>query len=792
MTEGSKFWRLWLCLLSYWLLALPTALKTLGGYILGRELGNELIENGFYWLRLVKQLWVGSVPLWAPQVHAGYPIVGNAKLALLHPFTLWCVAFEPATVLNLLMFAAAPLSATGMWLYCRRLGLSRFSGWLAGLIFGFHPYYAGQVFVFGNWSFLLAYWTLPYCLWACFGLCKNATWRDVGVSALFFGLVLYSQHIPLFLLVLLLVTAQTVILSYTHCAFIPSMTKLLAALFLALLLGAPTLLPLYHFIQQTGNSIPIDNARDYPLARLLPEHFVSALFPRFFGDEINSVYWGRLSYSSTVIYSGVVTVILWFLALGYRCRRKLVLATLAGFVICLFLSSELLPVYGILCLLPGWLQWTVAPSFFLFLFPFFASLSGALGWEAIMERPVTWRRRTGHVLLILTVLAAGLGWLYFGRSGGGLLWKSLVLSITSDPLSSLPPELINRIQGSEKFFGACFDVAYGSVVWSLLFLGCFALILIFGFARDARPRAGTLAIFGLLMAADVVAFYHSLESIFPTSLLNFPKNAGEYLAEKCSRDYRCLAPLDPDLCMAPAQYGVRNAWVRTPFVYKDYHDLVRVQERLASYYAPGLMMTRLTPLTRAMGVRTLVTRPQNVFREDSTTVTLQTNLVWVYETTNTLRRAFFPRKIVETTQSMVALFNVASLDWHPEDVAYVDASSLRVPKELYQPEDTTVSVIEENGRGLRITLSEATTATSILILSDIYDPWWKAKAGSTEIPVGKANYAFRALLLPPKTQEVTLFYNVPNLTFLYALTLLGIVLIISLLLIRTPQRYDKS
>ncbi len=778
---------------SYWLLALPTLLKTRGGYLIGREVGNEFIENGFFWLRLVKGLWTDAIPLWAPHVHAGYPIIGNPKVALFHPFTLTTILGDPASMANAWMYATAAIGACGMWLFCRELGLSRFSSWLGGIVFGFHPYYAGQIFVSGNWSFLLAYWAIPYSLWITYKIAKTGSWQTVGFAAMIFSFLITSLHLPLVLLSLLLTLFLCLLTRTPNRSKLFGFVKWVAAVALAVLISAPSLVPGVHFWQQTANSVPIENARDYPLARILPEHLLSLFFPRFFGDEVNSVYWGRLSYSACALYSGICAVVLCVFAAFHAQRRRLAIYTLGALGACIILAAEVFPIFGKLCEVPGWLQWTSSPSFFLSLFPVFIGLAVALGWEAIQTRPVAWRRRAGQVLLVVTFLAALIGWLYFGRSGGtGLLWKSLVQRITSDPMSGLPLEIAQKLRREDRLLEAAFQVASSSVLWSLLFLASFALLLVFGFAHDARPRAGTLSLLGLLFSADLVAFYHSQESIYPVALLDFPKQVGAYLQKTCGNDYRCLAPLDPDLCLAPAQSGVRNAWVRTPFVYRDFHDLVRVQERLAIFYAPGLMMTRLTPLTKAMGVKTLVSRPHNVYRSELSTVTLQTNRVWVYETTNSLPRVFFPKSIVSTTQSISSLFNVSSLDWNPEEVGYVDLNTLVVPTDFSQPRGTTVTITSETGRNLRIHFSKPTTSSCILMLSDLYDPWWKAYVDNTQVPIGKGNYAFRAVAIPPNTQELNLRYQVPYSKTLWILSALGMIVSVFLLSVSRIGRFVKK
>ncbi|MCX7625674.1 MAG: hypothetical protein N2Z21_05620, partial [Candidatus Sumerlaeaceae bacterium] len=176
-----------------------------------------------------------------------------------------------------------------------------------------------------------------------------------------------------------------------------------------------------------------------------------------------------------------------------------------------------------------------------------------------------------------------------------------------------------------------------------------------------------------------------------------------------------------------------------------------------------LMLSRITPLTRAMGVRAVITRPNSSYRSEECTVTQQTSSVWAYEVTSApLRRAYFPRKLAMTTQPALILFSVASLDWNPEEVGYINTQEAdERGKTVAQDFKATATIFHETGREMRIALSQVTTSPATLIISDTHDPWWHAYAGDKEIPINKANYAFKSVLVPPGISELRLTYEVP-------------------------------
>lgn len=774
---------------SYWILALPGFVKTLGGYALAREFGNEIVDSIYHWQVFIHRWFGDGIPFWNPFVHGGLPVIGHPEVGALHPVSALHFFMGPEGVVNTVLWAGPAVAASLMFVFALQLTRLTFGAWLAGLVYGFHAYWGGRVYVAGEWNVALSYPFVPLVLAGALGALR----RDGGLWIALLGggtaVLLLASYIPLWVLVAASVIVTALFARGGGRSRIRSVARLSAGLGLGVIVALPHFLPLIHFWRQTANPIPLESARDYPFDRLLAEHLVSVFFPRFFGDEVNSTYWGRLSYSPVALYSGIATWVLAVLALLYVRRRATVLSFL-GLAISAVLAAELLPIYGQLASCPGWVQASKSPASLLGLWPLCVAVLAALGWEGLVSMPVPQRRRAGYVVLLLVFVSAVVGWIYFGRTGSqGMVWRNLVNRITDDPSNLLAPEVAERIRSDARLLEGSFRVAYDSVVRSLAYLGGFGLLLAFGFASSARPRAAGLALTGCLFSADVAGFFHAQESIYPFELLRLPRAIAEHIRAQCGQDYRVLAPSNPDLCWQPVDVEVASAWVRTPFVYKDFHDVVRLIERQPTFYAPGLMLSRYGPFVRSMGVRHLLTRPNSVYKDPACTVTLQTPTVWSYDTTATvLRRAYFPRRIEVTTESARALFQVVSQEWAPEEVGFVEVSDKDVGRHWVQPADTTTSIVRVDGRGMTIALARPTTAPCVLMLSDIYDPWWKARSEGAEIPMHKGNYVFRALELPAGAQRIELQYEVPYWEVTRVLAWLGGLVLLALGLWRGQQK----
>jgi uncharacterized membrane protein YfhO len=61
----------------------------------------------------------------------------------------------------------------------------------------------------------------------------------------------------------------------------------------------------------------------------------------------------------------------------------------------------------------------------------------------------------------------------------------------------------------------------------------------------------------------------------------------------------------------------------------------------------------------------------------------------------------------------------------------------------------------------RVEISTGTTADGFLVLTDGYDPGWRAELDGQAIPIYVANHAFRAVALPAGEHRVTFIYDPP-------------------------------
>ncbi|MCX7930441.1 MAG: YfhO family protein, partial [Chlorobi bacterium] len=187
---------------------------------------------------------------------------------------------------------------------------------------------------------------------------------------------------------------------------------------------------------------------------------------------------------------------------------------------------------------------------------------------------------------------------------------------------------------------------------------------------------------------------------------------------------------------ASAYYGLENI--------HGYHSAkMRVYQDLMDEAGNGGGSVIANPfLWNLLGVKyILADRPmlqsEPVFRSASGAI--------VYANPAALPRAFFVRHVVRA-RDVDILEHLRKGDFNPRDTVFVEKEIA----EAVAPPDSggAAELVERSFHHQRYRVRA--TGTNILFISEIYYPVsWKALIDGAEVPVYKANFAFRAVVIPP-------------------------------------------
>jgi len=352
----------------------------LPGVFTGQSALAGLLEHdvGFQWIPFKEYArWafaLGYFPLWCPYLFAGMPFLAFSHTGLLYPpgWLLWI--FNYAKAVNFYYPLHLSIGFLGLYFLCRKLGVSRFSSFLAGL----SAVLSAKFFHFIHF--------LPSCnsnfwgIWFFYFMARMSRRRSFSSllgMALALGLELLGGDFestayqlffaPWFMLILL--PGRKKILN-------PAWVLFFIALFLGLLLALVQFLPMFEysnfFLRKPGFTFAGFEARTLPISL-----WRNLLFP-LTGHSLPGI-----QQAAPVLYLGIAMIFFPFAALIFAPRNFWLF--ILSLVILLFAFGSLSPLDRLVYHLPL-LNRLGAQEHAFFLFQLFWALLAGRGIDLTLER----------------------------------------------------------------------------------------------------------------------------------------------------------------------------------------------------------------------------------------------------------------------------------------------------------------------------------------------------------------------------------------------------------------------
>ncbi len=119
-----------------------------------------------------------------------------------------------------------------------------------------------------------------------------------------------------------------------------------------------------------------------------------------------------------------------------------------------------------------------------------------------------------------------------------------------------------------------------------------------------------------------------------------------------------------------------------------------------------------------------------------------------------LPRAFLVNRY-EIAEPYAILVKMRNAEFNPKEVVYFeDSLNVKIDSPL---ESSKVEIVEYQIQ--KIKLNVRATGNNLLFLSDTWYPKWKCFIDGKETPIYRANYVFRAVVVPPGEHEVVFIYK---------------------------------
>lgn len=721
---------------------------------------NPLLDDHFYqfysWHRVAARAIreTGRLPLWNPYLFAGQPLLANAQSGLLYPpnlllFLLSAETVSAARSMFNILFA-------GVWVYLlgRVLGASRNGATLSAVAFAF-----SAVIMVGPWhAYVSSLIWLPMTLWAGEKSLASrrpylwSVWAAVGVGlgilgghpeTSFFNLVIYCAYFSLRLL----------LLPGSARRKIQRALPLMAAIGLGLMIGAAQWAPFAAFLGRsaidTRNVFRTEDPFFYHTGwQFQLPSLITLWMPNFFGNPADYNYFWPFSngnnYLEQAISFGLLPLALGLgAAIGMSRKRPVVAILTLLAALCLLLAMRFpgfeavghLPVFDKVNITR--LKWDFA------LFGSLLAGFGLDGWRAYFASGRTESRRVIAVAGMVMALAL-------------MLWViGLGVELALPYLDPLPADSF-----AFHWFSEILSLSQlRSLVTLLVPLG---VLLIFSLALR-RPRWLPGLEIGLIavVLVELVVQARGYNTVLPRSYVNLDHRLVQLLRKEPElfRIATAWPIFWPNL---GAMYGLQDVAGHDLPVDRNYADLYLAQGGKRAYaqqWPPEM------PLLDYLNVRYVITNRQqdNPKYEQF----LAHDGYYVYRNRQALPRAYLVRRL------RVVQENAPALDLMLRGANDPQIIDLRQEAILHQPlspdQEQSLREADRLGGELpavqtsryendRVILQVQAPTAAVLVMSDVYDPGWRASIDGQPAELYRANVAFRAVYLPAGAHTIEMTY----------------------------------
>lgn len=759
------------------------------------ELLSDLILENYVWKRfMVQSLKSGELPLWNPHILCGQAFLAAGQHSAMYPLSVLFYVIPLVRAYGLFTVAQLLLAGLFMYFYARTIRLDRLAAFVSAIVFVFSGFMI--VSVVHPMIIAAASW-LPLLLAIVEHLVRTQEgglparerrpvsyipWIAVGAGAL--GIHLLAGHVEIAYYVILVTAfyaACRLGLYWWQVRSAVQLGKLAVAVGLLIVLGvalaAIQVIPLYELVtlnfRQESATYQQVIGWAYPIRRVIafvmPDFFGNPTHHSYYdvfsrqtvtalqnaqGQPIDTIYWSVKNYVEGGSYVGVFPLILAVLSVWKaRSRYVWMFLSLAAISLAFVFGT---PLYALLyCLLPGIKQ---LHSPFRWVFPYTVSMAVLAGCG------VSWlnselsgaERRSVRLLGSLAVAAAALGLAGLAVS---LRFPSAVSELAERAMLALAKAPDAFADGR-----AFYSYQFRNLLIFFLALGGSGLALL---ARAARIRVRKVQAWPVVAIAVIVAELFVIGAPFnpaaDPAILGFRPEVVAFLQqdEGLWRFTTLNAPGEKTLnANAGMFYDLDDVRGYDSIIVQAYADLMQLIEPQGE-----LLYNRIAPLTDPrsldsplldlLNVKYVVTS-QTIENADYTLV--YAGEVRVYRNDDYLPRAFVvhqaqivpdaedrdaalrqldPRQAV-VLEEMPTVSLPAGSGWEPAQIASYSASEVSVEMEL-----------SDGG---------------YLVLADTHFPGWKAfdtRPGQSEqeIPIYRANGAFRAVVLGPGQHTVRFKYT---------------------------------
>ena len=676
----------------------------------------DVIDQLYPWKHLVISDWKsGQIPLWNPYQFGGTPLMANYQSAVFSPLNVLFFLFPFKIGWALLILLQPLLAGIGMYFFARKIAISKIGATFSSVAFMFCSFLVTWM-GYGTLGYAVA--ALPFVLLGLEGYVQSKKFHYLFLTVLFLAFSFLSGHFQMSLYVLLAAFL------YFLFRFLPSKSKKLIlfsllSLVFGVLLASIQIFPSIAFYAQSLRSTLFQRPEVIPW-----QYFITLLSPDFLGNPVTRNDWFG-HYAEWGSYIGALPLVFALFGVSEIKKNKYVFFFVILGVLSFLLATPNVVGDVILKLHIPVLS-TSAAGRIIVLFSFSLAVLSGFGLDSWVKSSQKTKIILGGISLIL--LAIG--------------WGIILLRI------GLTPE--HAVIAKQNFLLPTAFLLY--IIVATLFAYRFTnkkILLLLTFT------------FLLLTSFDMYRFASKWQSFSPSNLV-FP-DVGVTNFLKTIQDQRSLG-----------NYGGQvSLYYQIPAL--EGYDALYPEKfgEFASFVANGTLQpasrsvvdfpkngTYTKQAINLLGVQYIIQKVSDTnkpwafpvwqYPYDFKIVYQDKNYL-VFQNLQAFPRAFLVGNyIVEPNdkQNLIKLFSINRST----------TITLEEDPRIKKTNSLVAHAVIKSYLSDKVTIQTTSNAKALLFLSDTYFPGWTASIDGKPAKIYRADYTFRAVVVPEGTHTVVFSY----------------------------------
>ena len=745
---------------------------------------SDAISQDFEWKFLIHETFqkYHNLPLWDPYVFGGAPFFANHFSKMLYPpNALFLFIDNIGYIITLLVFLHFFAAGITLYYYCKSINLSSFGAFIAAVVYLFSIQittlpYAGLL----NELPFIAF--LPLSLLLIELMARKAEMRYAIFNGLVITLMIFGAHTQytLYALVfIVLYSAFRVWLSHSEGASLAQskdfMLLMGTSLLIAFMLSAIQLLPSLEMLKYETRSVAGLDYDSATVGSLAPKNMITALIPNFFGSFPRGTYWGDFPFWEFSLYAGIGTLVLALFAFKQRNRFAFFFVAVAATSLFLALGKYNL-VYRFLYDTIPFLDMFRSPARIMFFYIFSIAILAGMGSSYITNTGKNLDKKFLRkivaflcVVLIFALIVLSCSFIFKGKLIGiGTTILESKYQRNDARLDLRPIEFYK-----DKIASVLSEIHMGIVAFSVV-ISAILLMLVLRLRELIKPSKTKIMITSILIL-DLLLFSMPFINVKDTDLIYTQRDIPSYI----SKDLDYFRVLDMANALPQhiaAAYGLYQVNGFEPMVLSHYR--VYLNSIAGVPFRPSATIPiqdiHHKNLLDLLGVKYIVSNRKleeaGMKLVYNNTVLIYTNNQWkfffddppeddifefsakqtnyVYRNDDFLPKAFAVGEYAIHADSQV-MSVLTSRDFNPKKIVILEEN----PHLNQSPGYFKEALIELYSPN-KIVVSIETNNPSILVLSEVWYPGWKAYDNGEEVKIYRANHIFRAIPLEKGAHQI--------------------------------------